>query len=141
MVLQEHADLMVSHHGAGTFTRQVTMKCLDPCQQGIRSDIDPNRKSLAVQPAQPPQQVRYPRPATKRFEEQQFVVKDMRRTGIVRPQDDLADFLVRAESAVCPASGGAKDEHPLHIPGHGHKAPLAADTVDPAQQKLAEAQH
>jgi hypothetical protein len=33
-------------------------------------------------------------------------------------------------------SGGAKDEHPLQIPSHGHKAPLAADTVDPAQQKL-----
>ena len=49
--------------------------------------------------------------------------------------------LMRAENAVRPASGGAKDEHPLHIPGHGHKAPLAADTVDPAQQKLAEAQH
>ena len=35
----------------------------------------------------------------------------------------------------------AEDEHPLHIPRHGHKAPLAADTVDPAQQELAKAQH
>ena len=26
--------------------------------------------------------------------------------------------------------GGAKGEHPLQIPGHGHKAPLAAHLVD-----------
>src|SRR5271169_2846768 len=39
-----------------------------------------------------------------------------------------------------PASlDGAKGEHPLHVPGHGHKAPLAPSPVQPTQQKLPEA--
>src|ERR1700759_5198542 len=61
--------------------------------------------------------------------------------GFQRSPPACLAALVPAENAVHPASGGAEDEHPLHIPGQGHKAPLTADTVDPAQQKLAEAQH
>jgi hypothetical protein len=43
--------------------------------------------------------------------------------------------------ALCPLCGGAKGEHPLQVPRHGHKAPLAPDAVQPAQQELPEAQH
>src|SRR6516162_10120579 len=35
-------------------------------------------------------------------------------------------------------SGRLQGEHPLHIPGHGHKAPLASHIVEPAQEKLVE---
>ena len=40
----------------------------------------------------------------------------------------------RAYASVC----DRKDEHPLHVPGHGHEAPLAADMIEPAEQELAE---
>src|ERR1019366_768705 len=50
--------------------------------------------------------------------------------------------LGRAVESPLPAlPGRAKGEQPLHVPRHGHKAPLAPDTVDPAQQKLPEAHH
>src|SRR5215469_17534983 len=47
------------------------------------------------------------------------------------------------------AGGGGGDislpstegEHPLYIPSHGHQAPLAANLVEPAQQKLSEAEN
>src|SRR5215212_10586172 len=42
-------------------------------------------------------------------------------------------------AALCPASGGAEGEHPLQIPRHGHKAPLAADRLQTPQQELPEA--
>ena len=35
-----------------------------------------------------------------------------------------------------PPSGGVEDEHPLHIPGHGHEAPLAAHFFEFAQRKI-----
>ena len=36
------------------------------------------------------------------------------------------------------SGSGCEDEHPLHVPGHGHEVPLAANVVDPTQQELAE---
>ena len=36
---------------------------------------------------------------------------------------------------------GAQDEHPFHVPGHGHKLPLAAHLIDPTQHELPEAHH
>ena len=36
---------------------------------------------------------------------------------------------------------GAKDEHPLDVPGHGHKSPFAANPVNAAQHELPEAHH
>ena len=38
-------------------------------------------------------------------------------------------------------SGGAEGKQALHVPRHGHQAPLTPDTVDPAQQKLPETHH
>ena len=35
--------------------------------------------------------------------------------------------------------GCGQGEHPLHVPGHGHKTPFAAHLIDPAQEKLPEA--
>jgi hypothetical protein len=35
----------------------------------------------------------------------------------------------------------AKGEQALHVPGHGHKTPFAANLVDSAQQELPEAHH
>ncbi len=37
-------------------------------------------------------------------------------------------------------SGGLEVEHPLHIPGRGHKAPLALYVFEPGQEKLAESE-
>src|SRR5277367_3421370 len=34
-----------------------------------------------------------------------------------------------------------ENEDPLHVPGHGHQAPLAANLVEPAQQELSKAQN
>ena len=34
---------------------------------------------------------------------------------------------------------GGEDEHPFHVPSHGHEVPLAPDVVDSSQQKLPEA--
>src|SRR5271154_3962989 len=39
------------------------------------------------------------------------------------------------------SSGGVEDEHPLHIPRHGHKAPLATHFFESAQRKLTESEH
>ena len=40
------------------------------------------------------------------------------------------------------ASGGARQgEQPLPVVGHGHQAPLAADSVEAAEQELAEPQY
>jgi hypothetical protein len=36
---------------------------------------------------------------------------------------------------------GAKGEQALHVPGHGHKTPFAANLVDSAQQELPEPHH
>jgi hypothetical protein len=36
---------------------------------------------------------------------------------------------------------GAKGEQALHVPGHGHKTPFAANLVDSAQQELPETHH
>src|SRR5271155_6234299 len=36
---------------------------------------------------------------------------------------------------------GMENEDPLHVPGHGHQAPLAANLVEPAQQELSKAQN
>jgi hypothetical protein len=38
------------------------------------------------------------------------------------------------------ASGGTDGEHPLHIPGHSHEAPLAAHLVEPAERELTESE-
>src|ERR1700681_697204 len=38
-------------------------------------------------------------------------------------------------------SAEAERMHPLDVPGHGDEAPLAADAIEPAQQKLAESHH
>src|SRR5580704_11573132 len=38
-------------------------------------------------------------------------------------------------------SAEAERMHPLDVPGHGDKAPLIADAVEPAQQELAESHH
>src|SRR4051812_18054316 len=43
--------------------------------------------------------------------------------------------------AALTSPGEAQGEHPLHVPGQSHEAPLAADGVEPTQQKLAEPQH
>jgi hypothetical protein len=51
---------------------------------------------------------------------------------------DLADFNLPARSVQPASLGGLKGEHPLHVPGHGHKASLAAHLVEPAEQKLSE---
>ena len=48
---------------------------------------------------------------------------------------------VAMPSGLCARLSGFQGEHPLHIPGHGHKAPFAAHIVQAAQQKLAESQH
>src|SRR3954471_19984546 len=37
-------------------------------------------------------------------------------------------------------SGGVEDEHSLHIPRHGHKAPLATHFVEAAHRKLTESE-
>ena len=34
-----------------------------------------------------------------------------------------------------------QDEHPLHVPRHGHEVPLAAHIVEATQQELAEPEH
>src|ERR1700686_725716 len=38
-------------------------------------------------------------------------------------------------------SAEAERVHPLDVPSHGDEAPLAADTIEPAQQKLTESHH
>src|SRR5580693_10422592 len=38
-------------------------------------------------------------------------------------------------------SAWAERVHPLDVPGHGDEAPLAANAIEPAQQKLAESHH
>jgi hypothetical protein len=45
------------------------------------------------------------------------------------------------EKAVLTSLLGAKDEHPLDVPGHGHKSPFAANPVNAAQHELPEAHH
>ena len=40
-----------------------------------------------------------------------------------------------------PPSGGGEGEYSLYVPGHGHKAPLAAHVFEPPQRKLAESEH
>jgi hypothetical protein len=45
---------------------------------------------------------------------------------------------LQADSALSPNIGG---EDPLHVPGHGHEAPLAADLVEPAPPELAQAEN
>src|ERR1700680_2588103 len=39
------------------------------------------------------------------------------------------------------SSGGVEDEHPLPIPRHGHKAPLATHFFESPQRKLTESEH
>src|SRR5712675_2005712 len=39
------------------------------------------------------------------------------------------------------SSRGIKGEQPLHVPSHGHQAPLASDPIETAQQELPEAEH
>src|ERR1700686_5064818 len=39
------------------------------------------------------------------------------------------------------SSGGVEDEHPLHIPRHGQKAPLATHFFESAHRKLTESEH
>ena len=57
--------------------------------------------------------------------------------GCSRPQ---ASPFAR-EKAVLTSLLGAKDEHPLDVPGHGHKSPFAANPVNAAQHELPEAHH
>ena len=58
-----------------------------------------------------------------------------------RPMDDRNRLCVAPRDTHSPLRDGCEDEHSLHIPRHGYKAPLAARTVEPAQQELAEPQH
>src|ERR1700726_1348099 len=34
---------------------------------------------------------------------------------------------------------GGEDEHPFHVPSHGHEVPLAPDVIDSTQHELSEA--
>ena len=38
----------------------------------------------------------------------------------------------------CASACGRKDEHPLHVPGYGREAPLAANSIESAKQELSE---
>src|SRR6201999_2071778 len=44
----------------------------------------------------------------------------------------------RSKGALASARG-LQDEHPFHVPGHGHEVPLAPDVVYSSQQELPEA--
>jgi hypothetical protein len=57
--------------------------------------------------------------------------------GCSRPR---ASPLAR-EKAVSTSLLGAKDEHPLDVPRHGHKSPFAANQVNAAQHELPETHH
>ena len=52
----------------------------------------------------------------------------------------LGDRLLTMRFAVA-GSGRAECEHPLQVPCHGHKLPLATGGIEPAQQELPEPQH
>ena len=55
---------------------------------------------------------------------------------IVLPQPDIGcDGPFRA------SGGTGEGEQPLHVVGHGHQVPLAADIVEAAEQELAEPQY
>ena len=58
--------------------------------------------------------------------------------GVIARVDGRVMSFLRSAWVVTGCSGGGEGEHPLHVPRHGHEAPLAAHPVQPAERKLAE---
>ena len=60
--------------------------------------------------------------------------------GGVGPARPIGGRLASMRWGAADLTWPAQGEHPLHVPGQSHEAPLAADGVEPTQQKLAEPQ-
>src|SRR5271169_4970994 len=51
--------------------------------------------------------------------------------GVIARVDGRVMSFLRSAWVVTGCSGGGEGEHPLHVPRHGHEAPLAAHPVQP----------